>query len=138
MARSAQAASFTDCTNFTGRWIGSCEVTVTEGCGKPTVFTVARDLHIVQTSCKKISINGVIYFHTIGGDHTSTDRDENFTHTYTKQLDWNDDQTMILETELLAVTKSGPNETVTYHLTLNIRKPEEVVWSHKQELKIKM
>jgi hypothetical protein len=37
-----------------------------------------------------------------------------------------------------AVTKSGPNETVTYYLTLNIRKPEEVVWSHKQELKIKM
>jgi PBP1b-binding outer membrane lipoprotein LpoB len=37
-----------------------------------------------------------------------------------------------------AVTKSGTNETVTYHLTLNIRKPEEIVWSHKQELKIKM
>ena len=35
------------------------------------------------------------------------------------------------------VTKSGPNETVTYYLTLNIRKSEEVVWSHKQELKIK-
>jgi hypothetical protein len=115
LAGSAQAASFTDCTNFTGRWIGSCEVTVTEGSGKPTVFTVARDLHIVQTSCKKISINGGIYFYTIGGDHTSTDRDENFTHNYTKQLDWNDDQTMILETELLAGRKVGANKKEVYY-----------------------
>lgn len=115
LAGAAQSKPFNGCTDFTGRWIGSCEVTVTEGSGKPTVFTVARDLHIVQTSCKKISINGGIYFYTIGGDHTSTDRDEYFTHTYTKQLDWNDDQTMILETELLAGRKVGANEKKVYY-----------------------
>ncbi len=108
-------AKFTDCADFTGRWLGSCDVTVTVGNGKPTTFSVARDLHIVQTSCKKISINGGIYFYTIGGDHTSTDRDENFTHSYTKQLDWNDDQTVILETELLAGRKIGADKKEVYY-----------------------
>lgn len=115
MASQSHAKTFTGCADFTGRWLGSCEVTVTEGSGKPTVFTVARDLHIIQTSCKKISINGGIYFYTIGGDHTSTDRDEHFTHTYTKQLDWNDDQTVILETELLAGRKISADKKEVYY-----------------------